>query len=95
MGNEVRVVHDGLAAVEVANEFEPRVLLLDIGLPELNGLEAAKRIRQQPWARQALMIAVTGWGEAVDRQRSKQAGFDHHLVKPLDPEVLTNLLKSL
>jgi signal transduction histidine kinase len=95
MGNEVRVVHDGRAAVEVANEFEPRVLLLDIGLPDLNGLEAAKRIRQQPWARQALMIAVTGWGEAVDRQRSKQAGFDHHLVKPLDPDVLTNLLKSL
>jgi signal transduction histidine kinase len=95
LGNDVRIVHDGLAAVEAANEFEPRVVLLDIGLPTLDGFEAAKRIRQQEWAKQALMIAVTGWGEAVDRQRSKKAGFDHHLVKPVDPDVLTNLLESL
>jgi signal transduction histidine kinase len=95
LGNDVRIVHDGLAAVKAANEFEPRVLLLDIGLPQLDGLEAAKQIRQQPWAKQAVMIAVTGWGEIVDRQRSKIAGFDHHLVKPVDPDVLTNLLGSL
>jgi CheY-like chemotaxis protein len=95
MGNEVRVVNDGLEAVDVANEFEPRVVLLDIGLPTLNGYEAAKRIRQHPWGNQAVLIAVTGWGETVDRQRSKQAGFDHHLVKPVDPDVLTHLLTSL
>ena len=95
LGNEVRIAHDGLAAVNLATEFEPRVVLLDIGLPTLNGFEAAERIRQQPWGKQAVMIAVTGWGETVDRQRSKKAGFDHHLVKPVDPDVLTRLLQSL
>jgi PAS domain S-box-containing protein len=95
LGNEVRIAHDGLAAVDLANEFLPRVVLLDIGLPTLNGFEAAERIRQQPWGKQAVMIAVTGWGEPVDRQRSKEAGFDHHLVKPVDPDLLTHLLESL
>ncbi|MDX6290029.1 MAG: hypothetical protein QOH42_1828, partial [Blastocatellia bacterium] len=95
LGNEVRVAHDGLAAVDLANEFQPRVVLLDIGLPTLNGFEAAERIRQLPWGKQAIMIAVTGWGENVDRQRSKKAGFDYHLVKPVDPDVLTRLLQSL
>lgn len=95
LGNEVRVAHDGLAAVDLADEFQPRVVLLDIGLPTLNGFEAAERIRQLPWGKQAIMIAVTGWGETVDRQRSKKAGFDYHLVKPVDPDVLTRLLQSL
>ncbi len=95
LGNEVRIVHDGLAAVEAANEFRPRVVLLDIGLPKLNGYEAAKTIRQQPGGKEAVLIAVSGWGEDIDRQRSKNAGFDHHLVKPLDPDALTNLLAEL
>jgi CheY-like chemotaxis protein len=95
LGNEVRIAHDGLAGVNLANEFQPRVVLLDIGLPILNGFEAAERIRQQPWGKEAVMIAVTGWGETVDRQRSKKAGFDYHLVKPVDPDVLTRLLQSL
>jgi signal transduction histidine kinase/ActR/RegA family two-component response regulator len=95
VGNEVRIVHDGQAAVEAANEFQPRVVLLDIGLPTLNGYEAARKIREQPWSKQAVMIAVTGWGEDVDRQRSKQAGFDHHLVKPVDLDALTALLATV
>ena len=95
LGNEVRIAHDGLAGVNLANEFQPRVVLLDIGLPTLNGFEAAERIRQQPWGKEAVMIAVTGWGETVDRQRSKKAGFDYHLVKPVDPDVLTRLLQTL
>lgn len=95
LGNEVRIVHDGLAAVDVAKEFEPRVVLLDIGLPTLNGYETAKEIRRQPWGKQAVLIAVTGWGEAVHRQRSRKAGFDHHLVKPVDPDELTSLLAAL
>ena len=95
LGNEVRIVHDGQAAVDVANEFEPRVVLLDIGLPEMNGYEAARKIREQPWGNRATLIAVTGWGHEVDRQRSKNAGFDHHLVKPVDPDALTKLLSSL
>ena len=95
LGNEVRIVNDGLAAVAVANEFEPQVVLLDIGLPTLNGYEAARKIRKQAWGSQATLIAVTGWGETIDRQRSKKAGFDHHLVKPVEPDVLTTLLASL
>jgi PAS domain S-box-containing protein len=95
LGNDVRVVNDGRAAVEIANEFEPQVVLLDIGLPTLNGYEAAKKIRKQPWGKQAILVAVTGWGEPIDRQRSKKAGFNHHLVKPVEPDVLTTLLASL
>lgn len=95
LGNEVRIVHDGLSAVEVGKEFEPRVVLLDIGLPTLDGYEVAKQIRQQPWGHQAVLIAVTGWGETEHRERSRKAGFDHHLVKPVDPEELANLLPSL
>jgi PAS domain S-box-containing protein len=95
LGNEVRIEHDGLAAVEAAREFEPRVVLLDIGLPKLNGYETAQRIRQQPWASKAVLIALTGWGRDVDREHSRQAGFDHHLVKPLDLDVLTQLLAEL
>ena len=95
LGNEVRIVHDGLAAVDVAKEFEPRVVLLDIGLPTLNGYETAKEIRRQPWGKEAVLIAVTGWGEEDHRRRSRKAGFDHHLVKPVDPDELTNLLAAL
>lgn len=95
LGNEVRIAHDGLAGVNLANEFQPGVVLLDIGLPTLNGFEAAERIRQQPWGKKAVMIAVTGWGETVDRGRSKKAGFDYHLVKPVDPDVLTRMLQTL
>jgi signal transduction histidine kinase/ActR/RegA family two-component response regulator len=95
VGNEVRIVHDGQTAVEVADEFQPRVVLLDIGLPTLNGYDAARRIREQPWGKQAVIIAVTGWGEDVDRHRSKEAGFDHHLVKPVDLDALTALLATV
>lgn len=95
LGNDVRIVHDGLAAVEAAREFEPRVVLLDIGLPTMDGYEAAQKIRQEPWSSQAVLIAVTGWGRDVDRQRSEQAGFDHHLVKPVDPDELSRLLATL
>jgi signal transduction histidine kinase/ActR/RegA family two-component response regulator len=95
LGNEVRVVHDGQKAVDVAKEFQPRVVLLDIGLPTINGYEAARKIREQPWGKQAVMVAVTGWGEDVDRQRSKDAGFDHHLVKPVDLDALTALLATV
>ena len=95
LGNDVRIVHDGRAAVDEAGQFGPRVVLLDIGLPTMNGYEAAQKIRQSSSGNQAVLIAVTGWGEAVDRARSKKAGFDHHLVKPVDLDALTKLLASL
>ena len=95
MGHEIRTAHDGLEAVGVADEFRPDVVLLDIGLPKLNGYEVAQRIRQQPWGQGMVLIALTGWGQETDRQRSQDAGFDHHLVKPVDPSALVHLLASL
>ena len=79
----------------VADAFRPDVVLLDIGLPKLNGYEVAHRIRQQPWGQGMVLIALTGWGQETDRQRSQAAGFDHHLVKPVDPSALVHLLASL
>jgi CheY-like chemotaxis protein len=92
LGNEVRTAHDGEEAVRVAAEFAPRIILLDIGLPKLNGYEAARRIRALPHGSETVLIALTGWGNAPDRQRSKDAGFDHHLVKPVEIPVLRDLL---
>jgi CheY-like chemotaxis protein/two-component sensor histidine kinase len=92
MGNDVRTAADGLAAVEVAADFRPHAALLDLGLPRLNGYDAARCIREQSWGRNMLLIAMTGWGQDADRQRSREAGFDHHLVKPVDLDALERLL---
>lgn len=92
LGNETRIAHDGLTAIELAAQFRPRVVLLDIGMPELNGYDAARRIRAEPWGRDAVLVALTGWGQAEDRRRSREAGFDHHLVKPLEPSMLLAVL---
>ncbi|MEX2559462.1 MAG: ATP-binding protein, partial [Pirellulales bacterium] len=94
LGNEVRTAHDGLEAVEMAAEFRPHVALLDIGLPKLNGYEAARRIRENPLGREIMLIAVTGWGKEEDRCRSQEAGFDHHLTKPVELATLQQLLAS-
>jgi CheY-like chemotaxis protein/two-component sensor histidine kinase len=93
-GNEVRTAADGLEAVQAAAAFRPAVILLDIGMPKLDGYEACRRIRQQPWGRDALIVALTGWGQDEDKRLSKEAGFDHHLVKPVDPSVLEKLLDA-
>ena len=82
-GHEVGSVHDGPAALELAAAFAPDVALLDIGLPGMNGLELARRLRQLEGLQDILLIAQTGWGQEEDRIRSREAGFDHHLVKPL------------
>jgi len=81
-GHEIRIVHDGMAVLEAALNHRPHVVLLDIGLPGLNGFEVAKQLRQQPEFQKALLVAMTGYGQESDRQRSHEAGFDHHLVKP-------------
>lgn len=91
-GHRVQVAYDGRSAVQVAGRWRPDVLLLDIGMPGTSGYEACGRIREQPWSRDATMIAVTGWGQEQDRQRSMRAGFDHHLVKPVDFARLCDLL---
>jgi PAS domain S-box-containing protein len=92
MGNETRTGHDGLAAVVAAEEFRPDLILLDIGLPKLNGYDACRRIREQPWSKGMVIVALTGWGQEEDRRRSKEARFDHHLVKPVEAAELNRLL---
>ncbi len=95
MGNEVRTAHDGLEAVKAAEVFRPDVVLMDIGLPKLNGYEAARRIRGQTWGGDMVLIAVTGWGQEDDKRRSKEAGFNFHMVKPVEPAALEKLLAGL
>ena len=94
-GNETRTAHDGLAAVAAAEAFRPEVALLDIGLPVLNGWDTARRIREQPWGKKMILVALTGWGQEEDRRKSKEAGFDHHLVKPVDIDALMKMLAAL
>ena len=93
-GYETRIAHDGLEAVQAAQSFRPDVVLVDIGLPKLNGFEAARMIRQQPWGKDMMLVALTGWGQEEDRRMSSEAGFDTHLVKPADPVALTELLAA-
>ncbi len=93
-GFEVRVAHEGQAALAVAREFRPDVVLLDIGLPGMNGFEVARGLRDQPESRDALLIALTGYGEADSRTRSAQAGFDFHMVKPADVNLLLEMLSD-
>ena len=92
LGNDVRAAYEGQEGVDVAATFRPDVILFDIGMPKLNGYEACRRIRQHSWGNSILLIAVTGWGQAEDRRRSHEAGFDHHMVKPVDPATLMKLL---
>jgi two-component system, chemotaxis family, CheB/CheR fusion protein len=93
-GHEVSVAHSGREALDLACRLEPQALLLDIGMPELNGYELAQRIRDTSWGRRALLIAITGWGQADDKRRALAAGFDQHLTKPIDPSGLEALLRG-
>ena len=93
-GHTTYQAHDGVAALEAANRLRPDAVLLDIGLPGLNGYEVCSRIRKEPWGRQILLVALTGWGQDEDRHRSREAGFDAHMVKPVDFDVLLKLLAS-
>jgi CheY-like chemotaxis protein len=94
-GHETQVAHDGESAIAAAEKFQPDLVLLDIGLPKLTGHEVCRRIRQQPWGQDLKMVALTGWGQEEDRKKSQEAGFDGHLVKPVDPATLTELLTTL
>jgi CheY-like chemotaxis protein len=95
MGNEVRTAYDGEQAAAVASEFRPDVALLDIGMPKLDGYEAARRIRRESNGRPLRLVALTGYGQESDRRKSHEAGFDRHLVKPLRPQVLVELLAEI
>src|ERR671912_733115 len=95
MGHETRTAHDGESAVATAESFLPEVVLLDIGLPKLNGYEVAQRIREKPWGVSMFLIAVTGWGQDEDRARSSEVGLNVHMVKPVEPAALERLLSEL
>ncbi len=95
MGNEVRTVHDGIQAVEEASAFRPDVVLLDIGMPRLNGYDVARAIREQRWGAGMLLVAMTGWGQDEDKRRADEAGFDQHFTKPVNPAALERLISGL
>ena len=95
MGNDVRTAYNGLEALEEAAAFRPNVVLLDIGMPHLNGYEAARRIRAETWGQDTLLIALTGWGQEEDKRRAAEAGFDRHFTKPVHPADVLNVIAQL
>jgi CheY-like chemotaxis protein len=94
-GHEIRITHDGMAALRVAHEFRPHVVFLDIGLPGLDGFEVARALRREPSVEGILLVAMTGCGQRGDRERSREAGFDHHLVKPAEFDRVRQILASV
>ena len=94
-GNETRTAYGGPEALAAAEKFRPHVVLLDLGLPTMDGYETCVRIRQEPWGKDILIVALTGWGQAEDRRRSTEAGFDRHIVKPADPVELMKMVAEL
>jgi CheY-like chemotaxis protein len=94
LGTDVQVVHDGAAALATIESYRPHVVLLDIGMPGMDGFEVARQVRQCAEFNNIMLIALTGWGQAEDRDRTQAAGFDYHLVKPADITALQSLLIS-
>jgi CheY-like chemotaxis protein len=92
MGHHVQTAHDGQEAVSTAEAFRPDVVLLDIGLPSMNGYEVCRQIRRQPGGERIVMIALTGWGQIEDKRMAVEAGFDHHFTKPVDASDFAPLL---
>ena len=93
-GHETHVAHDGPGAMAAAAQFLPDVMLLDIGLPQMDGLEVCRRVRQEPWGRRMAVVALTGFGQEQDRLESESAGFDRHIVKPIDYDALLRTLEA-
>jgi PAS domain S-box-containing protein len=94
VGNDVSSAYDGEEALQMASTLKPDVVLLDIGLPKLNGYDVARQIRLEPWGSSAMLVAITGWGQAEDKALCREAGFDHHLVKPVDPDLLFQIIQD-
>jgi CheY-like chemotaxis protein len=93
-GHEAQTVHDGLTAIDAVRTYQPEIVLLDIGLPGMSGYEIVRKLRAQPQFKTLVVAAMTGYGQDADRQRSKEAGFDFHLTKPLDPNILETFVTS-
>ena len=94
LGNEVSVVHDGLSAVHAVEVWQPEIVLLDIGLPGIDGYEVAKRVRQSAFGKNVMLVALTGWGQDQDKQRTSDSGFDQHWVKPVGLDKLKEISRS-
>jgi CheY-like chemotaxis protein len=94
-GHEVQTAYDGVEAVKAAAAVRPEVILLDLGLPRLNGYEVCRRIREQPWGKEMIVVALTGLGQEEDRRKTRAGGFDCHLVKPVDLKALQAVLTGL
>ena len=94
LGHDVRMAFDGMEAMQMAGEFRPDVVLMDIGMPKLNGYDVARKLRSETWGRQMTLVAISGWGREADHRRSIQSGFDRHMTKPIEPLVLEALLDS-
>jgi CheY-like chemotaxis protein len=93
-GHEVRVAHNGPTALEIARDYRPQMVFLDIGMPVMDGYEVARRLRHMPGLANVRLAALTGWGQQADRRRTAEAGFNHHLVKPVEPRALDELLEG-
>jgi CheY-like chemotaxis protein len=94
-GAEVRFTLDGEETVRVAESFRPEIVLMDISMPGMSGYDAARAIREAPWGRAMVLIALTGWGRSADLERARMAGFDGHLLKPVEPEALIRVIADL
>ncbi len=94
LGCDVRTAYSGAVGVSLVSDFRPRIVFLDIGMLEMNGYETARRIRSEPAGRQAQLIALTGWGQDLDKKHTREAGFDRHLVKPADIDILEEILAA-
>jgi CheY-like chemotaxis protein len=93
-GHEVIVAHSGNQALELGRQRRPAVVILDIGMPDMNGYDVARTARNEDWGKSAYMIALTGWGQAEDKERARMAGFDRHLTKPVDPDLVEEILRE-
>ena len=94
-GHEVFLAHTGVDALSVASDRKPDAALLDIGMPGMNGYEVAAHVRREAWGKSMTLIAITGWGQEDNKRMAREAGFDHHLTKPMDTAVLENLLADI
>lgn len=95
LGYHVRTAHDGFAALQVVAEFHPQAILLDLAMPKLNGFHVAKQLRERDDTQLACLIAISGYGQAADVQSAKNAGFDHHLIKPVSVQVVDSILQAV
>ncbi|MGH9371092.1 MAG: response regulator [Vicinamibacterales bacterium] len=94
-GHEVHIAHDGTDALAAAESLRPEIVVLDLGMPGMNGFDVARRIRQTRWGREMVLIALTGWGQEEDRRQTTAAGFDHHVTKPVPPDDIEELIRTV